>query len=153
MILLKTKCKSTRSLMSILFKTPVFLFPTLFFFCILILFVTKIVFLWYRLMKLFINWLKTSCSLEKSEPQRTSLHKCEFIYTFNLLFYSWLIHVEYSSIIHEEKKKLRQSSRLHLTQKFAARSTQFTSPWVETFFLSHVYGWKQPFCLELLRIP
>ena len=104
MILLKTKCKSTRSLMSILFKTPVFLFPTLFVFCILILFVTKIVFLWCRLMILFINWHKTSCSLEKSEPQRTSLHKCEFIYTFNLLSYSWLIHVEYSSIIHEEKK-------------------------------------------------
>ena len=33
LILLKAKCKSTGSLTSILFKTPVFLFPNFFFFC------------------------------------------------------------------------------------------------------------------------
>ena len=123
LILLKTKCKSTGSLMSIPFKTPVFLFPTLFFFCILIFFVTKIIFLRNRLMILFINWYKTSSSLEKSEPHRFSLKKCEFIRMFNSLSYSWLIHVEYSSIIHEEKKKkLRQS---HLGTPDTKISSQF----------------------------
>lgn len=143
LILLKTKCKSTGSLMSIPFKTPVFLFPTLFFFCILIFFVTKIVFLRNRLMILFINWYKTSSSLEKSEPHRFSLKKCEFIHMLNSLSYSWLIHVECSSIIHEEKKNWGKVIQVHLIQKLAASSAQFTSPWVQKCFLSHIYDWIQ----------
>ena len=46
----------------------------------------------------------TSSSLEKSEPHRTSLRKCEFIYMFNSLSLSSLIRVEYSSIIQRKKK-------------------------------------------------
>ena len=65
---------------------------------------TKIVFHVFLWCRLSINWYKTSSSLEKSEPHRTSLRKCEFIYMFNSLSLSSLIRVEYSSIIQRKKK-------------------------------------------------
>ena len=72
LILLKTKCKSTRSLMSILLKTPVFLFLN--FFCIFLLVVIKIVFHVF----VHIDWWycpsPDTSTLEKSEPHRTSVN-------------------------------------------------------------------------------
>ena len=46
---------------------------------------TKIVFHGFLWCRLSINWYKTSSSLEKSEPHRTSLRKREFIYMCNSL--------------------------------------------------------------------
>ena len=85
-------------------QKPKFSFSLNFFFFIFLLLATKIVFHVFLWCRLSINWYKTSSSLEKSEPHRTSLRKYEFIYMFNSLSLSSLIRVEYSSIIQRKKK-------------------------------------------------